>query len=343
MLKFDKKYYKLLFFFLFLILILFLIRIRVILIPFFIGLVLAYLFNPVVVFLEKKNFSRLGAIYLLIIIFVFVATFFSLIIIPAFVKELEGLVEMLPDYISLAQEYVNFLQEEYRRIQLPIMIQGVINETLHNIEEWFITFVQDFTETIINSLFYIALIFIAPIISYYLLKDMDLITKNFIQLAPGKLQKIFIELGKDISKIFVGFLRGQIWVSIIVFILISIGLFFLDIKFSLLLGIFAGVTNMIPYFGPFIGSVPAVFVALLNSPLKALLVIILFVVIQQIESSVIAPKIMSENVGLHPITIILSLLAGAELIGVWGLIFAIPIAGSMKVIVLFIFKQLTVQ
>jgi len=106
-----------------------------------------------------------------------------------------------------------------------------------------------------------------------------------------------------------------------------------------LLGILTGITNIIPYIGPIIGSFPAVLIACLSSPLKALAVVLLFVLIQQIESVFIAPKILSKNVGLHPLAVIFSLLAGAELFGIWGLLFAIPVAGSIKVLTRLIIRH----
>lgn len=318
----------------------FLIKIKMVLLPFIFGIILAYLFYPIISFLKERNFSRLGAIYILTIMFLFFICLTAFVIFPIFFEELEGLTVMIPKYSNSIEEYFDFLSQEYRRVQLPAIIKEAIDQALIRVEEIVIGFIQNLTEMILNSLPVIFSLLIAPIITYYLLKDLDKIKRNFLRYIPKEKRRLVLKLGIEINKIFVGYLRGLIWVSIIVGILSSIGLFIFKVRFFLILGIFSGITNMIPYIGPIIGGIPAVFIALLSSPLKALGVIILYVFIQQVESSIIGPKIMSEKVGLHPLTVIFALLAGAELIGTWGLIFAVPLAGSIKVIVRFIWQEL---
>lgn len=313
----------------------FLYQIHMVLFPFIMGIILAYLFYPIVNFLRNKNIPHTWAIYILFIVFLFLSIICTLIVFPAFFNELENLTKTIPEYIRAIDEYIDQLNREYHRIKLPPIIKEVIDRTLVKFEEMVITFMENITEMIINSLSYILGLIIAPFITYYLLNDMDKLQKNILSYIPLEKRRYVLKVGREINKIFVGYLRGQIWVSIIVGILVVIGLVVFNIRFSLLLGIFAGITNMIPYIGPFIGSIPAVFIALLSSPTKAISIIILFFVIQQIEGSIISPKIMSQKVGLHPLTIIFALLAGAELMGIWGLLLAIPIAGSIKVILKF--------
>jgi predicted PurR-regulated permease PerM len=166
-----------------------------------------------------------------------------------------------------------------------------------------------------------------------------MIKRSFLKFVPKEKVKICFKITKEINDIFVGYLRGQIWISIIVAIMSGIGLYFLRIKFYIILALLSGITNMIPYIGPIIGAIPAVSISFFSSPLQALGVILLYVFIQQVESGLIAPKIMSEKVGLHPLTIIFALLAGAELLGVWGLIFAVPVSGIIKVFIKLFLKN----
>ncbi|MFW6034902.1 MAG: AI-2E family transporter [Halothermotrichaceae bacterium] len=318
----------------------FLINIKIVLIPFIFGIILSYLFYPLVSFLRKRNITRTWAIYIMIIIFLMITLIFTIFVLPVFIKELEELSKVIPDYIKYIDKYTERLTKEYHRVYLPSIIKEVIDRILAKVEGNIITFIEKSTELIINILPKLFCLVISPIITYYLLKDLNKIKKNILRLVPRKKRRFFLELGTEINKIFVGYLRGQLWLSIFVGLLSIIGLFFFDIKFYLILGLFAGITNMIPYIGPIIGGIPAAFIALLSSPGKALAVIILFFVIQQIESSVLSPKIMSEEVGLHPLTVIFALLSGAELFGIWGILFAVPAAGSIKVIFKFIYYRL---
>jgi predicted PurR-regulated permease PerM len=316
----------------------FFIKIKIVLIPFIIGIIFSYLFNPFIIIMKKRGFSRQGAIILLIGIILIIFIFAALILIPVLFNELESLALMLPGYINSIEGFINYIGEEYKRLRLPLMIKDIINEFLHRMEEFIIGFINNITESLPGVLTYILSILIAPIITYYILKDKDELQENIIKAIPRKKRLFFLKLGKEINMIFVGYLRGQVWISVIVGVLSSIGLYFLKVKFFLLLGLISGITNMIPYFGPIIGGIPAVLIALLSSPLKALGVLVLYVLIQQLESSIISPKIMSERVGLHPLTVIFALLSGAELMGIWGLILGIPIAGSIKALI-----KLTIQ
>ncbi len=316
----------------------FFISIRGVLLPFVAAVILAYLFYPLICFLHSKNIPRTWSIYIITIIFLMLISIFIFFIFPGFLKEIDELIVMIPNYINQIDNYIDYLNREYRRVQLPAIFKEVIDRTLLKLEDQTILFLEGITETIINSLSTLCSLFIAPFITYYFLRDLDKLKKNSIRYIPLKVRKTTCIIINEINKVFVGYIRGQIWVSIIVGILSGIGLFFFRIRFYLILAIFTGFTNMIPYIGPIIGGIPAVFIAFLSSPMKALGIIILFMAIQQIESIIIAPKIMSEEVGLHPVSIIFALLVGAELFGIWGLLLAVPIAGSIKVIINFVYE-----
>ncbi len=281
----------------------------------------------------KKGFSRQGSLVLLLIFIIIIILFSGLVLFPLFISEMEDLAESIPVIITAVEEYIDFMHNEFERLHLPVIIKDSLLKSLVKIENYIVELIQNTTEFIINSLSHVLILFLAPIITYYLLKDITLIKKSFITLFPREERKFYYKLVKGINNIFIGFLRGQVWISIIVGLLGAVGLYFLKVKFYLLLGILTGITNIIPYIGPIIGSLPAVLIACLSTPLKAVAVILLFILIQQIESTLIAPKILSKNVGLHPLTVIFALLAGAELLGIWGLLFAIPVTGSIKVLI----------
>lgn len=309
--------------------------------PFVFGIILAYLFTPLISYLKKRNFTREGATFLLLVAIFSIILVFSLILLPRLVEELENFSKMVPNYVYSVNQIIAYLDQSYHAFNLPAVIQQFIKEFLQQIEKEMLDAGKRFTEVLVNSVSVFFSLMLAPIITYYILRDMDLIKKKLMYIVPSGCKGIFLKYSRRINKIFIGYLRGQVWVSVIVVILVSISLYILKVKFYLLLGIIAGVTNMIPYIGPVIGAVPAVFIALLSSPLQALGTVAVYVLIQQIESSVVAPKIMSEEVGLHPLVIIFSILAGAELFGIWGLLFAIPLAGITKVVLELILEILT--
>jgi len=145
-------------------------------------------------------------------------------------------------------------------------------------------------------------------------------------------RKDVLDLGRKVNHVVSGFLRGQLIVSCIVGILVASCLSLLGVKYAIIVGIFAGLADIIPYFGPLISAVPAVALALTVSPWTALWVVILLIAIQQFEGSVLSPKIVGDRVGLHPLTVIFAVLAGGELMGILGMLMAVPVAATVKVV-----------
>lgn len=136
------------------------------------------------------------------------------------------------------------------------------------------------------------------------------------------------------------FIRGQLLISAIVGVLIAVGLSIIGVDFALIIGLIAGIFNIVPYFGPVIGAIPAVISALLKSPLSAVYVVILFIVVNQVESSIISPNILGEHVGLHPVTVIFCIISGGYLFGILGVILAVPVTSIIKVTLRYIHNKL---
>ena len=193
------------------------------------------------------------------------------------------------------------------------------------------------TFTFFGGMFYIIL---APIIAFYVLKDLPDIKQNTFAMIPERFRSSVEKVLTEIDFAVGGYLRGQVLISIIVGTAVSIYLLIIGVKFAILLGVLAGVLNIIPYFGPVFGGGIAAIVALFQSPKLALLVIIGMIAIQQLDSAIISPTIMRHTVHLHPAIVIFSLLVGASLFGFLGLLFAIPAAAVAKALLLhFVFSQ----
>jgi predicted PurR-regulated permease PerM len=136
------------------------------------------------------------------------------------------------------------------------------------------------------------------------------------------------------------FIRGYFLVAAIVGGLTAIAMALLGLEFALMLGIFAGLAELIPYFGPVIGAVPAIGLAVLQSKWLAAKVALAFFVIHQLEGNIISPKILGDKVGLHPLMVIFSLMAGGELYGLAGMLLAVPVAAVLRVVVVFVYIKI---
>jgi len=170
---------------------------------------------------------------------------------------------------------------------------------------------------------------IVLVISFYLAVQEKGVKRFLVSLTPTEHHHYASDLIERIQSKIGGWMRGQILLMLIIGVLTYIGLFFLDVKYALTLALIAGLFELIPYVGPFIALIPAAILAFIQAPLLGLLVVILYVVIQQLENYVIVPQVMKKTVGLNPIVIIIVMLIGAKLAGVIGIILSVPLTASI--------------
>jgi predicted PurR-regulated permease PerM len=187
----------------------------------------------------------------------------------------------------------------------------------------------------------ISLVFITPIIAFYLLRDWNNIVIRLKNYLPVKQKEVVLDIFKEIDSRIAGYIRGQINVCMILAVYYVITLSFVGLDFSLLIGVASGVLTFIPYIGVLAGISAALLAALLQgmSSSQMLIIIMIFVVAQIVEGNFITPKLVGEKIGLHPVWIIFAMLAGASLFGFKGLLLALPVAAILVVFVNFIIDQ----
>lgn len=306
--------------------------------PFLIAGVLSYALNPAVLFLKGKGLSRTKAVATLFLTFLLFLLGLSLSIFPMLGEELTRLGDMLPE---LSQEWYRRFADWY---ETHLSNQPLVPESLSGLLDYFDVELKSLTEWLLQSsgsLFQgismlasslVSLVTI-PVLTFYFMKDGEKIFELLKKSIPPRIRSHVFPVLQAIDGVLSGFIRGQILVALFVGVLSGMALLLLGIDFWILLGLIAGITNIIPYLGPFIGAIPAVLVTLATNPGRTLWVILAFVIIQQVESSLVSPKIVGNRVGLHPTLIILSLLLGGALGGLVGLIVAVPLAAVLKVLV----------
>ncbi len=314
-----------------------------ILLPFILAVLLAYLINPLIEELMERGQPRLGALIFVFGVLIALLSFIFIKLFPAIINELDVLAHRLPEYIGKIKRLIFEINQNYERIELPKTLTTVLDKVIRRFEEITLEFIERTSRVILSILSRVLSLIMAPILSFYILKDLESIKCSLWELVPKKRRRsIKLLLGRINIALF-GFFKGQLIISLAVGILSVIGLYFLKIKFYLLIGILVGIFNIIPYFGPLLGALPAMIMASFRSNKLVFLVVLLFFIIQQIEGNIIAPKIMGKEVGLHPIVIIFSLLAGGELLGIIGMLIAIPIAAIIKEIMKYIFYEVLIS
>jgi predicted PurR-regulated permease PerM len=308
--------------------------------PFIIAAFLAYLLNPAVCYLEKQGIKRVWSILIIYLILFSLLILGGIKLIPILLRELEEFGQDIPEMAARGQAMIQAFQIQYQNSALPYSLRLAIDDSLLAVENN----IQEFIAVVINKIIEIVShligIVISPVLAFYLLNEWFEIKEKLLQLLPGAWRLEAVLIGKDIDKVLCGVIRGQVIVAIIVGVLVSIGLCLLHLKFALLIALLAGILDFIPYFGAIIGAAPAVTLALLDSPWLALKVAILFILIHQLEGTIIHPKILGESVGMHPLSVIFFVFIGGEVGGLLGMLLGVPVAAIVKIVIFHLYRLL---
>jgi sporulation integral membrane protein YtvI len=308
--------------------------------PFVIAFFLAYLLNPAVSWLEHKGLKRIWAIFAVYLILFSIVIIGGSRLIPIVIRELESFGRDLPLMTAKGEELLQNLQWKYQNSALPYSLRIAMDNGLVTLQTQAQEYVIAMVDAIIDMLAHSIGLIISPVLAFYLLHDWREIGEEVRRLLPARLHQELGLLFRDLDKVLAGVIRGQLTVAVIVGVLLSGGLYFLGVRYAVIIGILAGMLDIIPYFGAIIGAAPAVTVALLESPWLALKVTILFFVIHQMEGTIIGPQILGDNIGLHPLSVIFFLFIGGELGGLIGMLLGVPLAALGKVLLRHLAKAL---
>ena len=306
----------------------FLFVIRDIIAIMFVSIILGAALNPVVDRITEAGIPRAVVIalaYLLILGGLGAIVYF---IIPPMIEQLRQLAERLPTYFDSFTAIIDGLRnlggQDTLTTTQPQDFNAITN-FLNNLS----TNIFNTTKGFIGGFTAMLTVFI---LTLYLLLDEDGIKKFFVALLPVKqktqIQNIAHKVGMGLGSWF----RGQLLLGLIVGIVVYIGLAILEVPYALTLAILAGVLELIPVVGPIISAIPAILIALSTSPSSALMVAIFYVLVQELENKFLVPKVMQKTVGLHPVTIIIVLLIGAKLMGLLGILLAVPVTTMIYII-----------
>ena len=325
--------------------------------PLIIGCIIAYLLYPLSKFIDsiltkrlklkyKTHLISIALTYLVVILLFIILVYSIYAMIGGQISSNETLSVMfatIGDYIKRYNEFFDFINRKITESGLSIDIKGYLSQAIKQVYSYLsvsingiISLFAGIGNIIINS-------FIGLFISFYLLKDYEFFKKLYLNsvsiiMSKGK----FKNLNKtifEINAIMSSFIRGQLLDGLIVGLISSIGLSILGLDFAFLIGLTAGIANIIPYVGPLIGCIPAIIIGLLSpNPIMALWAVLLLLAVQQLDSAVISPKVVGDSMGLHPIFVIMAITIGGSVAGILGMLLSVPIAGIIK---LFLLKIIT--
>lgn len=305
--------------------------VRAVLYPFFIAFAIAYVLQPAVRVLTNRGTPCVPAIFMVYVSLGSIAGLAGIFLTPVLLRELSEFAARVPEFTQRAQMLVEDAQLCYDSVVLPTSLRPVIDEVIVKTEAGLQQLVRDIFHGLLGLMTHMIGLLIAPILAFYILKDWTSLGDKLKEIIPITWRREFLLMVQEIDSVLSGVIRGQLTVGLLVMLLVGIGLHVIGLDFAILIGIFAGLLDVVPYFGAIVGAVPAVLLALLYSPDVVLKVIVLFFLVHQLEGSVLAPKILGENVGLHPLTVVFVLFAGGELYGLLGMLLAVPVAAVLKV------------
>jgi predicted PurR-regulated permease PerM len=304
--------------------------------PFFIAVIIAYIIYPLVIKFERKGLKRNVSIIIIYTFTALVLIFFGIYIMPYVFNNAKELFNTLPHITSKYQDIFNSFISKVKTSNWPPEIKDLIfSEIDHGtnfIQSYASQAMKKSLSLVASSIVIIFDIVLSMIIAYYFLKDIEGIKRSSLMLAPKRMRNELINIGRELNQIVTHFIQGQLLTALIVGLMETIGLLIIHVKYPFILGVLGGIANIIPYFGPILGAIPAVAIALLESPTKALLTALVFIIVQQIDNAFISPKIIEGKLGLHPVTTIIAVLIGGEFFGIFGMLIAVPIAAMLKVI-----------
>lgn len=295
-----------------------------------VSVLLALIFNPLIKLTEKLKIGRGLSTLAVFIAFSFLVYLGLSIILPQLVTQMNSLIQNL-GAISI-QEEINKLDNSISSF-LPIIKPGYIsklfNDLIKSISQ---VSAQDISSLISNIFSFAAVIVIVPFTTFFIAKDYNRLVKGFLSVLPNKyfemsywvIKKIMHQLGR--------YVRGWIFDAAFVGIACGTGFYLIGIDNALALGIVAGVGHLVPYFGPIIGGIPAMLISLLQlgNFSAAPLIIIVLILIYTIDNGFVQPYVFSKSVNMHPLVIILLIIAGSKLFGIFGMLFAVPTASVIR-------------
>lgn len=299
---------------------------------------LYYMLNPIVTFLMKTKMKRIYAVIIVLLILVVALVLILVSVIPKLASQLASLASNIPTFFNDVEDGI------YKMAALPIFKDVDLTSYIDKLDISYGDIIQQFLSGLSNSLGSIfstvasttVVIFTAPFILFYMLKDGDRFVPGIKKFLPEKRQASIIELLEKMDKTLSNYISGQVIECLFVGTFTAIGYSLLGVRYAFLFGVIAGFTNLIPYLGPYLGLAPAVFVTIFDEPYKAILCCIVVLIVQQIDGNIIYPNVIGKSLRIHPLTIIIVLLVAGNIAGLLGIFLGVPVYAIAKTIVVHI-------
>ncbi|HJG83911.1 MAG TPA: AI-2E family transporter [Weissella thailandensis] len=320
-------------------------------VPLIISGFLYYILNPVVGALQKvplsktRHVSRGWAITIVMLLLLSILVALLLTLLPALVDQIASLVKNIPVLVDTIQHWANQISQINFSKEYGIDFNlDKLQQEVQNIGKTVVSGMATSLSAVIAKLtsFTVTAITV-PVMTIYMLYDGNKLAPFIQKVFPSKQQARISDILGRLNQTLAQYISGQVLEMIFVGVFTAVGYFMIGQKYALLLGVFAGITNMIPYVGPYIGLVPALFVGLTDSFWQAFWVIVVVLIVQQVDSNLIYPRVMGASLHVHPLTIIVLLLAAGNIAGIAGMILAVPFYAVIRTVIVYAWQLWQIQ
>jgi predicted PurR-regulated permease PerM len=315
------------------------------LVPFLLAIVTVFLFRGPVAAMERRGVKRglaVGVCYLVSLVVVGVMLGF---LIPVLVDQVREFVEAFPDYYERATTLFLDFQDRYQALVVPPWVEDALANLQDTITrqsaEWSSVLAREIFSVGESAISMLVTTVLSLVVGFWILKDLPTINREIMMLAGPTGRDEAAVVTRTVSRALGGYLRGMSIISLVTGVIVTIGLWLIGVPYSLVIGLLATVLNFIPWIGPTLTAIIAGIVAAFISPLHILGAVAISIAAQQVTEYFVQPRVMSEQVDLHPLLVIFSLLAGATLFGFAGLLLSIPVAAIGKGLFVYYFEKYT--
>lgn len=301
-----------------------------ILIPFFVAALFTYLLHPLVEMLYRHHIPRPLAILLIYVLFFGGLGYGAFKGIPYLITQLRELREQIPTFIEYYHQGINAFY--YQTSDLPEKVHDHFRGLLHEGETYLNQTLQKIIDLLKGLVRSIVLILMIPVLVFYFLNDFSLIQRATAFVVPNKWHDPGKKMLQDVDESLGHYIRGQFLVCLFLAAMASVVFWIMKLPYFVLLGMIIGITDVIPYFGPIIGAIPALLMAATISWKMVIFVAVFILILQFIEGNLLSPFIVGKSLHMHPIFIIFAIFLGGEVAGLLGLLLAVPFFAVARVV-----------
>ncbi len=310
-------------------------KILSILSPLFIGLLIAWLLEPGIRYFTRNKVGRKLAVVVVYLIFIFLILLVIGLIVPEFISQVNELISRVPDFLTSVNNFINDSFKNTGDVDLSGIKKSLI-ETINNYVNNFASRnLTGIVEKLGSSIKVITNFLLGLLIGFYLSLDFSKVSKFITIVVPNRFHNDLLKIKRPLNEMLRNYVNGTLLSCLFVMILSLIGFLISGVSSPLLFAIFCAITNLIPYFGPYIGGIPVIAVGFSMNPYVGFGCLITVLIVQVLEGNILNPLIVGKAVSLHPITLMLSLLVFEYFFGILGMVIAVPIVATIKIIYLF--------